>query len=714
MPDKRLMPHAFLTAAALSAALIAPTTPATAASAATPNIASRATGDAAKNAAAAQLQAPVSRDLDAVDPTAETNPGGVDSNGTCFPGCRGTNQLIAYTPAYTSPSSGTNEYGQDVVVEDGRITAIGGSDRTIPANGLVLSGHGTAAKWLAENARIGTKVEITGRKLTLTVDTESHVVRAEVLRDDARARLGRAKDACTVFPEPEVTKGLAEAGKAIAAARSALDEGRDADAVALATQAATTATGAADQTRESRPVEGRGVWVRPKETTPEAIRATLDRIEYAGFNMVYLETVWQGYTIFPSDAAKAAGVEAQRPNMKGFDPLKVWIEEAHKRGIELHAWTHTFFVGSEGAGDDSAGGQAGPGPILKAHPEWAAVERSDVGKVGPQPSTMEPGYYWVDPAMPEVRDYVRSVFRELMTDYDIDGLHLDYIRYPVSLPYESSFSYSDYSRQAFEEKYGVDPYELKQTDPEWETFDKWRENNVTTFVQSVRQMQREIDPGLPLSGAVFADPVDGLKKKFQNWADWIDKDYLDFLTGMSFGSSPESVGEDTQVMRDRVGDAYLYTATYGPINGSPSDVMGDQLQAVKDAGSDGTALFAYNQLTDAQIKALHDGAYRTEARAPHADPADAARRALGPLTDRLTSASGKCVADGDARKAATRLTVARTLLEISGDRGAAPARRQLEKAAELAGHWEEPQPGFSATTTRDLLMLTRWLEQAER
>ncbi|MFD6420307.1 glycoside hydrolase family 10 protein [Streptomyces sp. NPDC060194] len=704
MPVKRSIPPTFLAAAALSAALLVPVPSAAAAPADAPRTSAAAVG---------QIQAPVSRDLDAVDPTAETNPGGVDTNGQCFPGCRGTNQLLAYTPAFGSPSTGTNQYGQDVVVENGRVTAVGGSNRAIPADGLVLSGHGTAAKWLAANAQIGAKVDIDGRRLTLTLDAEAYVVRAELLRDDAVARLGRAKDSCTEFPESDVDEGLAAAGETIGAARAALGRGEEAEAVALATQAAATATGAGDRTRESRPVEGRGVWVRPKETTPEAIRATMDRIEHAGFNMVYLETVWQGYTIFPSDAAKAAGVESQRPNMKGFDPLKVWIEEAHARGIELHAWTHTFFVGSEGAGDDSVGGKAGPGPILRAHPEWAAVERSDVGKEGPQPSTMEPGYYWVDPAMPEVRDYVRSVFRELMTDYDIDGLHLDYIRYPVSLPYDSSFSYSDYSRRKFADEHGVDPYTLKQTDPLWKTFDAWREANVTTFVQSVREMQKQVDPGLPLSGAVFADPVDGLSKKFQNWADWIDKDYLDFLTGMSFGSSPESVAKDTRVMRDRVGEAYLYTATYGPINGSPSDVMGDQLQAVKDADSDGTALFAYNQLTDAQVEALHDGVYRTKAVAPHADPAGAARDALGPIRERIADAAGPCVARTDAVKASARLKTAETLLKHAGGHGIAPAKRQLATVLADVKEWKDADDAFTAGIGRDLRMLTRWLEQTE-
>ncbi|MFW6695785.1 glycoside hydrolase family 10 protein [Streptomyces sp. MAR4 CNX-425] len=702
MPLRRHIPLTFVSAAALAASLLAA---APNAGAAPPAVAPDASSQATAQATAPAAD-PVTATLDAVDPSAENNPGGLDSNGACFPGCRGAEQLLAYTPAY-GETTGTNEYGTEVVVEDGRVVKVGGSDSPIPANGLVLSGHGSRGRWLSEHATLGTKVEISGKQLTLTFDTEAHLVRARLARDDAQARLEAARDSCTVFPESDVRDRLDTADRRIEAAAAALADGREPDALALAAEAREAAAAAGDGTRESRPVEGRGVWVRPTETTPEEIRNTLDRIEYAGFNMVYLETVFQGYTIFPSDAAEQAGIEAQRPNMRGFDPLQVWVDEAHKRDIELHAWTHTFFVGADGAG--GPGAVKGPGPVLKAHPEWAAVEREDVGADAPRPSTQEPGYYFVDPAMPEPRAYIRSVFKEVLTDYDVDGLHLDYIRYPVSLPYDSSFSYSDYSRDAFEAKHGVDPYTLTESDPKWEDWNLWRENNITTFVEGIRNLQRNTRPDTALSAAVFADPVDGLKKKFQNWGAWVDAGYLDFLTGMSFGSSPESVGEDTRVMRERVGLAYLYTATYGPFNGSPAALMGDQLQAVKDADSDGTALFAYNQLTDAQATALHHGAYRTPARAPHSDPATATAQALAPLRARIDAAA-ECVRPGDARPVTARLLAAEKLLKNGTNPDA--ALRQLRQATAAVDRWEGAQPDFTAAVGRDLRMLTRWLQQA--
>ncbi|MFE1231068.1 glycoside hydrolase family 10 protein [Streptomyces sp. NPDC058745] len=648
--------------------------------------------------------APATRTLDAVDPTAANNPGGLDTNGACFPGCRGADQLLAYTPAYGKPSTQTNPYGTEVVVEKGRVTAIGGNNRAIPADGLVLSGHGTASKWLGDHAVVGAAVTLDGRELTLTIDGLTRVIAAEAAQKDARSRITTARAACTDFPETSATRNLTQADTLIARARRQYDAGQEESAAQTAGQALTLARTAADQSRESRPVEGRGVWVRPTETTPEAIAATADRIKQAGFNIVFLETVWQGYTIYPSKAARAAGIEDQRPGMKGFDPLKAWIEAAHARGLELHAWTHTFFVGADSAENP------GPGPILRAHPDWAAVEREDVGVAGPRPSSQEKGYYFVDPAIPAARQYIASVFQELMNDYAIDGLHLDYIRYPVSLPYDAGFSYSDASRAAFQREHGADPYTLTEQSPLWPVWNAWRERNVTSFVEQIRDLQERTKPHIALSAAVFADPVDGVKKKFQNWAAWVDAGSMDFLTGMSFGTSADSVAHDTDVMRRRVGDVPLYTATYGPFHGSDPGLIGDQLRAVNDANSDGTALFAYNQLTDEQATSLSNGVYRDPATAPHAAP-EAATRALAlHLGRRVAEATGRCVTTADAAPVRGRLAAAATLLKLGRPDATAAAARLIDSASEQAQAWEtHGNDAFRNTIPRDLGMAQRWL-----
>ncbi|BCJ75804.1 hypothetical protein CS0771_53480 [Catellatospora sp. IY07-71] len=637
--------------------------------------------------------------LTAVDPTAQNNPGGVDqTTGQCYPGCRGAEQLVAYTDASGRATTGTNDYGYEVVVTGGRVTARGGNNRAVPAGAMVLSGHGSRGSWLETNAVIGAAVSLDGLNLAVTIDADAYLTDADNQIGAAQAALTAAQAACARIDADSVRSALDQARTLRTQAAAATGE----DAAALARQARHQAQIAGYRTRPARAAEGRGIWVRPIETTEAQITATLDRLAAAGTNLVFLETVWNGYTIYPSAVAADHGIPAQKPEFTGIDPLRIWTEQAHLRGIELHAWVHTFYVGVAPGG----------APVLAAHPEWAAVEREDVGKTGPQPSRMEPGYYWMDPAIPAVREYTTSVFREILAGYDVDGLHLDYIRYPVSLPYGADFSYSDHTRQRFAAEHGADPYTLDPASPLWPTWNRWRENVVTTFVEGVRAMTDEVAPQAKLSAAVFADPTDGLNKKFQNWGAWADKGWLDFLTGMSFGTSATSVGADTAVMRARVGDLPLYTATYGPLRGSAPDLVLDQMQAVVDNDSDGVALFAYNQLSALQQEALREGPQRNRVPIPHADYAYAAATGIGAARAEVLAAATCAPVEVNARVSA-RLLAAQVLTAAPLGLGREAAQRLLTQARadlETAG----VQPAYAARLRRDLAMYQRWLTLSAR
>ena len=93
-----------------------------------------------------------SRKIDRINPTVSNN-----SKGAYYPGQRGANQLIVYTKEYGS-RTGTNEFGSEAVVINGRVTQLNGADSIIPYNGFVISGHGSAKNWINENITIGTQV----------------------------------------------------------------------------------------------------------------------------------------------------------------------------------------------------------------------------------------------------------------------------------------------------------------------------------------------------------------------------------------------------------------------------------------------------------------------------------------------------------------------------------------------------------------------------
>ena len=106
-------------------------------------------------------------------------------------------------------------------------------------------------------------------------------------------------------------------------------------------------------TTEENPM--RALWLRPKETSKAQVEAAVQKIADAGINTIFLETVFNGYTIFPVDY----DATYQNPDYRGFDVLKAYIDACHSRGIQLHCWVESFFIGMEW---EDAGG-----PVYAAH-----------------------------------------------------------------------------------------------------------------------------------------------------------------------------------------------------------------------------------------------------------------------------------------------------------------------------------------------------------
>lgn len=159
-------------------------------------------------------------------------------------------------------------------------------------------------------------------------------------------------------------------------------------------------------------------WPRTRATSAESIEAqkrelteTLDRYARANINTVLLQTRVRAATIYPSDIEPwdhcLTGQEGKDP---GYDPLRFAIEECHKRGMELHAWIATIPCGA-----------------------WNSLGCRKLRTKGFRIKRMGSGAY-LDPSDERVAPYLASICAEIADRYDIDGIHLDYIRYPDGWP----------------------------------------------------------------------------------------------------------------------------------------------------------------------------------------------------------------------------------------------------------------------------------------
>ena len=195
------------------------------------------------------------------------------------------------------------------------------------------------------------------------------------------------------------------------------------------------------------PAELRGLWVvRTALVSPQAVDQAVDDAAAAGMNALFVQVRGRGDAFYRSTLAARSPLLERQP--RDFDPFARLLARARAKGLQVHAWVNVLLAAHFG--------QPLPrGHVLLKHPEWAMVPKSAATAAlvaaGPRrlQLIMEAGRaegdvegYYLSPAIPAVGDHLEGVVRELVRSYPVDGLHLDFIRYPGP-----SF---DYSRSALE------------------------------------------------------------------------------------------------------------------------------------------------------------------------------------------------------------------------------------------------------------------------
>ncbi|AZB41684.1 hypothetical protein CEF21_04875 [Bacillus sp. FJAT-42376] len=554
----------------------------------------------------------------AVDPTRASNPAGAP-----FDGFRGPDQLIVYTPAFGETTK-TNPYGYEITVENGFVTKLGGGGSKIPKNGFVVSGHGIASQWISANSIIGAKVSVDANGLVkITQDVDSFAFQSEQAINQAKASIAKAKAEFIDADLPNAEQALQLGQDLLEKAKAETDSAAALDFTRQATQAAYDAY---YYSLPSHAAEQRAIWYRPEETTLEGVKQVLDRMEKAGFNSVYLETTFHGYTIYPSKTMESYGLPAQHPRFQnaqygqyGKDLLKAYVKEGKKRGLSIQAWTDGFMVGESSLGT--------PSQFVK-YPEWAAIQRNNTtGKPAPDSSSK---YYWLDIAQPKVQQFMLDIYKEMQADYDIKGLNIDYMRYPHQ-PFEKSYGFSSAVRKAYTEQFGTDPYTLDpKTDPEqWERWTKWLQSRENEFVEKLHDQSKQLDPKFMMTATPEPGPEAAL---ISDWKDDIDG-VIPQAYGHDFNSIQKTVQDSKKLMPE--GTMY-YTGIYSFYHHLSEMASVDDVMSAKH-GTSGVNMFAFGQASAPSVDALGKGPWREKAVNPGEEPILAAQTVLKKMDEQLKS-----------------------------------------------------------------------------
>ncbi len=265
--------------------------------------------------------------------------------------------------------------------------------------------------------------------------------------------------------------------------------------------------------------EFRGAWIatawdldwpsghRNEKGQKDRMKRLLDYLKDAGINAVFFQVRSFGDAMYESNyepwSHLLTGVQGRAPS---YDPLSFTVEEAHLRGMEVHAWVNPYRVHATNASWDVANNH-----IIKTHPEWTYRSGSNA---------------YLDPGRQAVRDYVSMIVMDLARRYDVDGVHFDDYFYPYP-PNHFTLSNSP-DRETFErEGRGF-------TD-----INEWRRDNVNLLVAQIADSLRTYDSSLKFGISPFGiwrngvprgiSGLDAYNRIFADATEWIKRKTIDYL-----------------------------------------------------------------------------------------------------------------------------------------------------------------------------------------
>jgi uncharacterized lipoprotein YddW (UPF0748 family) len=341
--------------------------------------------------------------------------------------------------------------------------------------------------------------------------------------------------------------------------------------------------------------ETRAVWVAtnfrldwPPQTLDQvkqkqALTEIFDNIKSKNLNTVFFQASSNGTTLFKSSFDPFSSyITGEIDGEASYDPLKMATELAHKRGLEIHAWLNILrcFTGTE------MNVAKNPNHISQRKPEWVIEDIRDGQRS-----------LWLDPGLPEVREYISSMIEELVENYDIDGVHLDYIRYP-GRNFDDEFSYNIYGS-------GL-------------SRDEYRRRNINDLVELINKKIKAVRHYVKLGAApigVYKNQKgmtawEGYTEVYQDSREWLKRGIIDYVSPQiywGFNDNPRF----GLVAKDWTDNSFgrniiLGIGAYKP---SVKPDMDQMIQYSRSIKASGVAFFRYENIKDEEFNSFQYKTY---------------------------------------------------------------------------------------------------------
>ena len=347
--------------------------------------------------------------------------------------------------------------------------------------------------------------------------------------------------------------------------------------------------------------QAKAMWVvRYTLASAESIDEMVRKADEAGFDNLFVQVCGRGDAWFPSNVYPYAW-PVREQLADGFDPLAYVLEKAHARGIKVHAWINTLLVWSAASPPDD------PSHVYNRHKDWMMYDRSGVSLASY--SRAQFGRHniagaFMSPACPDVRRYIEDFVRDMISRYPVDGVHLDYVRYPMS-----SVDYGPDARRGFHATMGTDPLKLvrepeavrrevgperyEQLTAQWQAV---RAGYVSGLVARIKAVVDSVRPGAVLSAAVKPDISSALSVFGQDWPRWLAEGYVRMVLPMAYGTDADKVYGQIEAACAQVGREKIWAGIRAwdvPVSG-----IVKRARRLAPLGAGGICFFSYDGMKD--------------------------------------------------------------------------------------------------------------------
>jgi uncharacterized lipoprotein YddW (UPF0748 family) len=330
---------------------------------------------------------------------------------------------------------------------------------------------------------------------------------------------------------------------------------------------------AEDAAEDATPVKA--AWVtRWAFKSPSDVESLFERLKPIGINRVFFQVRGACDALYLSSyepwSDVLTGTLGKHP---GWDPLETAIDNGRRLGIEVHAWINVF-----PAWQVNESGEPPPTTIplhvMRVHPAWLAQDINGQ-KMPLVKADAKHNYAFLSPTHPAAQEHIQTVVEDLVKRYELDGLHLDYVRFP-----DSSYSYDYKSRSLY----------LNALRNDSLSFADWRRKNLTAFVGTLAYTARLVRPGIEVSAAVWQKIASGRNEYLQDGIEWVRRGYVDLLVPMIYTTSVASFEERLKAYVDSVGPQNV-VAGMGPyLDGFTDSLFVAELEVTRAHGVRGISV----------------------------------------------------------------------------------------------------------------------------